>query len=123
MEGPDDPREFALWKLLTDDGEKLDADDVSASTHNSKIIEIGPKRQWLVLTENEAEDLFREHMEEWADERLKECPEDLQPYIDREAFIDDLMDRESREMTLCAHDGFEYESEDFDGEIYFIYRI
>lgn len=70
---------------------------------------------YLILTDREADEKFREHLEELV---ASDCPEYLRFYID----INALMRDSDRGQTLAGYDGVEHEY-DLNGTTYYLYRL
>jgi len=73
------------------------------------------KAEYQVLTDDEADILWDEYLENYIDECL-EIPEHLEFYFDREAWKSDAK-MDGRGHSLSGYDGCEHESGEF-----FIYR-
>ncbi len=79
-------------------------------------------REWLVVTDDEADDLWDEDLENFIDECvLHELPERYQCYFDREKFKNDCK-IDGRAHSLGRYDGSEWE-EGVDGITFYIYRL
>jgi len=77
--------------------------------------------EYLVLTDDEADDMWDERLEDYIDECiLHELPEQYQSYFDRESWKRDAR-HDGRGHTLNHYGGSEDE-EQVDGEWFFIYR-
>lgn len=79
------------------------------------------KREWLVVTDDEADQLWDEDLDSYLDECvLGEMPEMAQNYFDREKWKNDAR-VDGRAHSLNRYDGNE-EYETINGEDYYIYR-
>lgn len=79
------------------------------------------RREWLVVTDDEADELWDQDLENYIDECiLGELPEMAQNYFDREAWKKDAR-IDGRAHSLNRYDGNE-ECETINGEDYYIYR-
>lgn len=77
--------------------------------------------EWRVLTEDEADAAFDEHLDSVLDDCiLPDLDEALQCYFDRDAWKRDAS-FDGRGHHLNSYDGTEYE-ESVNGETYYIYR-
>jgi hypothetical protein len=116
-----------IQKLIEDYDEKtlalakhLDClpDDVSEETWGSFSAEGG---EYLVLTEDEAEITWDEHLQSYLDDCvLPELPETAQCYFDEDAWKRDAR-MDGRGHTISSYDGIEHEVE-INGEDYIIFR-
>jgi hypothetical protein len=78
-------------------------------------------REYLVLTDEEADDAWEEYLDNYIDEYvLPEMPDHLRRYFDEEAFKDDAK-MDSRGHSLSRYDGCEYDVE-INGTTYYLYR-
>lgn len=83
-------------------------------------VEVGSK-EWLVVTDDEADELWDQDLENYLDECvLHEMPEMAQRYFDREAWKRDAR-IDGRAHSLNRYDGNE-EWEEINGTTYYIYR-
>lgn len=81
-------------------------------------------KEWLVLTEDEADEAARESVRSYIDDEL-EIPENIRPYFDENRYIDDVLRYDGRGHVLNSWDGTEYDAHGADNEnrkIFFIYR-
>lgn len=93
----------------------------SVSTYNEKIVNAGSTREYLVVTDAEADDLWEQDLDSYLDECvLSELPESVQSYFDRESWKKDAR-IDGRANSLNRYDGDEDEVE-IDDVSYFIYR-
>lgn len=72
-----------------------------------------------VMTDDEATEEFEESVENSADDAMREIPEHLQQYFDRDGYISDNFN--DRGAQLNYYDGCEYE-ETVNGTTYYIYK-
>lgn len=77
--------------------------------------------EWRVLTDSEADQAFKESLESYIEDMMRDWPETAKSYFDEERFIRDVELGDGRGPTLSGYDGAEHE-EQIDGEWYFIYR-
>lgn len=78
---------------------------------------------YLVLTDYEADEAFKESVESFVDECvLDQIPDQYRPYFDYEAFVRDVRLSDGRGPTLASYDGEENEAQ-IGSVWYFIYRI
>lgn len=88
---------------------------------NDKRFQVGKNREYLVVTDDEADDLWDEDLEAYIDDCvLPGVPETTQGYFDRDAFKKDAR-MDGRAHSLNRYDGNEYD-EEIDNTTYFIYR-
>lgn len=85
---------------------EVDADELTVSSYNDQIIEYGSE-DYLVVTDDEADQLWDEDLENYLDECL-EIPETIKPYFDREAWKSDAR-HDGRAHSLNRYDGNEDE--------------
>lgn len=77
--------------------------------------------EYLVLTDEEADDRWDEHLDEYIDQIiLPELPEAYKNYFDDETWKKDAK-MDGRGYSLSSYDGNEYE-QDVNGTTYYIYR-
>lgn len=97
----------------------VDNDDLNVCSYDDQVIEYG-NEEYLVVTDEEADDLWDAELEMYLDECL-EIPENIKPYFDREAWKSDAR-QDGRGHSLSGYDGEEHEEtvyhDDFDGETY-----
>jgi len=78
--------------------------------------------EYLILTDDEADEAARESLENYIDECvMSEIPEIHQKYFDTERFIEDAISIDGRGHTLSSYDGVEHEVS-FNDDSFFIYR-
>ena len=78
--------------------------------------------EYLVVTDDEANELFDEYMRSYIDECvLSEIPQNLRCYFDEERFTRDVKIGDGRGPSLAAYDGEECEQKIGD-EWFYIYR-
>lgn len=100
--------------------EEVEADELSTSSYDEKIIEWG-KREYLVVTDEEADELWEEDLDNYIDECiLSELPEQYKCYFDEEKWKDDAR-LDGRAHSLSRYDESEYE-EEVNNTTYYIYR-
>jgi len=73
--------------------------------------------EYLVLTEDEADEKAREGVESYIDDCL-EIPKHIENYFDRERYIDDILSYDGRASQLASYDGEEHEYDE-----YYIYKM
>lgn len=89
---------------------------------NSSIFHYGDE-EYLVLTDDEAEREYDDHLTNYVDELiLPEIPEQYHLYFDENSWKDDARANGSRGDALSSYDGREEEVE-IDGTTYYIYRL
>lgn len=112
----------ALYKHLLEQKE-IDPDDkdgLEPASYDEKTIEYG-KSEYLVVTDEEANQLWDEDLENYIDECiLPEIPEAYRLYFDNEAWKRDAQ-YDGRAHSLARYDGDEYSVTINDTE-YYIYR-
>ena len=119
IEDEPDPRIAALRAHLELEPEEYD--DIEEGYSNT-VFEVG-QAEYLVLTDDEADALFDEMLDQYIDDCvLTEMPDNLHFYFDDEKFKRDVRISDGRGHTIASYDGAENE-EVADGEYYFIYRV
>lgn len=94
---------------------------ITSIDQEKTIFEVG-KEVYYILTEEEAETMWDEYMENYIDEIiLSKLPKQCQCYFDREAWKNDAS-YDGRGNTLASYDGYENEQV-INGTLYYIYRI
>lgn len=97
-----------------------EVDELTQSNYDENSFEFG-NSEYLVLTDNEADDLWDEDLENYIDECiLPELDKRYQNYFDREAWKSDAK-MDGRGHSLNRYDGEEYE-ETVSGERFYIYQ-
>lgn len=76
--------------------------------------------EYLVLTDDDADDRWDEALDEYIDECL-DIPDAIKPYFDSDAWKRDAR-MDGRGHCLASYDGNEYDV-DVDGITYYIYRV
>lgn len=113
----DDAKRMLALMLMEDDF------DMSISVcryGDGKILECG-RREWLVVTDDEADELWDQDLESYIDDCiLGELTGMAADYFDREKWKRDAR-IDGRAHSLNRYDGNE-ETEDVAGETYYIYR-
>lgn len=66
-------------------------------------------RDWLVVTDKEADQLARASVESLLDDLLSDVPENLRYYFDEDKYLDDVVSNDGRGSLLNHWDGTEYE--------------
>ena len=93
---------------------------VEETTYNDNCFEAEGK-EWLVVTDSEADQLWDDAMDNYLDECvLSELPSNVQNYFDTESWKEDAK-MDGRGHSLNHWDGCEY-YEEVDGETYYIYQ-
>lgn len=111
----DEARIFALANFL-----KVDVSELEATSYDDKSIEYGSE-QYLVVTDDEADELWDEDLENYIEECiLHELPEQYQGYFDNEKFKRDAR-IDGRAHSLNRYDGGE-EFITVDNQEFYIYR-
>jgi len=93
-------------------------ENISVSTYDDCIYEYAGQ-EYLVCTDDEADEKQDEELENYIDECL-EIPDNIERYFDREAWKSDARN-DGRGHCLNRYDGCE-DSEEVNGETYYIYR-
>lgn len=103
--------------------EFLDVDPEDIEEDYGETYSLG-RQQYLVLTDDEADDMWDEEIERYIDDCiLPELPEQYQSYFNRESFRE-AAQMDGRGHILASYDGDEHETEDPEtGEDLFIYRV
>jgi hypothetical protein len=96
----------------------LDNEDLRMIEENNDYFKFGEK-EYLVLTDDEAEKKWDEHLDSYIEECL-EIPEHVRFYFDEEKWKDDAR-MDGRGHSLSSYDGYEHEIKINETE-YFIYR-
>lgn len=113
----DDPKAAALGKFL----EVTPGEAAAYITGDGNRYEYAGT-DYLVCTDEEADEEARESMENYIDECvLHEIPEQYHWYFDTEKFCEDAINADGRGHILNRYDGEEGEAE-HDGATYYIYR-
>lgn len=114
-----DPKVLALAAHL-----KVSPDTISECSHGDNQYESDAEPgEYLVLTDSEADDAFKQSVESHVDDCvLGQIPEQYRSYFDTDRFVRDVEMGDGRGPTLAAYDGDEQE-EQIDGEWYYIYRV
>lgn len=106
--GVDDEEEgFAALAVMIHDGEAT-APTVEEHTHGH-LVSYG-RRQWMVLSESEADDAARDYFRSTLDESLERVPSSLRSYFKEDEYLDDCLRQDGRGV-LASHDGDEHEVE------------
>lgn len=96
-------------------------DDLNESSHDDQTIECG-KQEYLVVTDEEADDVWDERLESYIDECiLPRLPEHVQMYFDNEKWKEDAK-MDGRGHSISSYDGGEDEIE-IDNEMLYIFRL
>jgi hypothetical protein len=78
--------------------------------------------EYLVLTDDEADELWDEQLDNYLDECvLPELPESARMYFDRDSWKSDAR-MDGRGHSIASYDGNEDEVQDEDGNYFYIYR-
>ena len=99
--------------------EHTDLNEMKICEYDETQIELNNGEEYLVLTDDEADDQEDEHLENYIDDCM-EIPEHLMGYFDREKWKKDAR-MDGRGHSLSSYDGSEYE-EEVNGTTYYIYR-
>jgi len=108
-------RKQALKQHLGD----TDLNEMKICQFDETLVELNNGEEYLVLTDDEADDQENEYLESYIDECL-EIPDNVRPYFDEEKWKKDAR-MDGRGHSLSCYDGSEYE-EEVDGTTYYIYR-
>lgn len=100
--------------------ERTDEDILNISDKGNDTYKYG-RLEYLVLTDEEADEKWDEYAEEYIDEMIRPLPEFAQNYFDREMWKRDAR-MDGRGASLSSYDGAENEAE-IDGTWYYIYRV
>lgn len=99
---------------------EADPSEITESSHDEKTLEHGGA-EYLVLTDDEADELWEESLESYIDECvLSEIPERYRLYFDGERWMSDAK-TDGRGHALATYDGGE-DYENINGTEYYIYR-
>lgn len=113
------PEVSADEQLVFSDYTRLE-DEITEATYDDSILEYG-KKEYLVYTDEEADQAWDESIENFIDECvLPDLPDNYRRYFDNEAFKNDCR-YDGRGHTLASYDGNEY-TETVNGTAYYIYR-
>ena len=100
--------------------DNLNTDDLDSITENNNIIEIG-NREWLVVTDEEGDELWDECLDSFIDSCIiDEIPKHYRNYFDCEKFKQDCK-YDGRAHSLAGYDGRE-STQNVNGITYYIYR-
>ena len=106
----------ALAKYL-----ECDIDDLNESSYNEQIIEC-EEQEYLVATDNEADDVWDDRLESYIDECiLPDLPENVRFYFDNEKWKEDAK-IDGRGHSISSYDGGEDEVE-IGSETLYIFRL
>ena len=101
----------------------VDADELNICSYDDQIVEYG-NEEYLVVTDDEANDLWDAYLENYIDRIfiLPQLPEQYRFYFDREAWKSDAK-QGGRAHSLNRYDGSEdeitvYQFDTIDGDIY-----
>ncbi len=128
-------RQYFVWKMDPDNSSleqfyldalesELDEKVIALMQHtndyysNCKIFI--NKFDWLVLTEEEADDKIEEYAQDYLADLLYGQSEIIKRYFNRQAFLDDYM-AEDRAAILASYDGYEY-TEYVNKICYYLYK-
>lgn len=100
---------------------EIEIDEIQSTKYDEKILEVG-NDEYLIVTDQEADDIWDERLESYIDECiLPDIPEHARNYFDNESWkVDAQMD--GRGHAISSYDGCEYDIE-IDGEILYIFRL
>ena len=111
---------FCGW--YREQGNRIAWEDCDTARYDSSIVEADGS-EYLVLTDDEADQRWDDYLENYLDECvLPELPDNAQHYFDREAWKSDAR-HDGRGHCLSSYDGCEHEYQDKDGNYWYIYRI
>lgn len=114
------PRVRALLLHLNDGTEPEEIEEPGWD-RTGNTLKIG-RAEYLVLTEDEADDAAREYLIDMLDD-VYEIPSAIRPYLDEDRWADDAIQIDGRGHTLAGYDGNEDEQEDPEtGITFYIYR-
>jgi len=103
---------------------QINPDDIEPAKYGENLFEVGiGKRpdQYLVVTDNEADDLWDQELDRYIDDCL-ELPDHLEAYFDRDKWKRDAR-VDGRAHSLGYYDGNEgFETDPWDNTEYYIYR-
>lgn len=114
----DEEEAIALLVILVHE----DEDDPTNYTHDGDCVStVGGAREWLVVTDERADELWDEDLDNYLDECvLDQLPEVAQRYFDRESWKSDAK-VDGRAHSLARYDGHEYDYTVND-TTYYVYR-
>lgn len=100
----------------------VDVCNVWMSGCDDVTLGVDEKGEYLVVTDDEANDLWDKSLERYFEEcELRQIPEHLQYYFDEELWKQDAK-ADGRGHALSLYDESE-ESEEVEGEVFYIFRI
>lgn len=79
-------------------------------------------KQYLVLKDADADELAKTNILDFFYNLLDEVPKELQNYVDKNSYIQDVLDHDGRGHVIATYDGEEHEI-DYEGCTYYIYRM
>lgn len=94
----------------------LDDFDASVTVHRNGQLEVG-NREWLVLTDSEADDAYERDLDSYIDDCM-EIPDHIRPYFDEEKWKHDARINGDRGQSLARYDGHEYDESTNEGTFY-----
>lgn len=97
-----------------------DDEDILNISDDGRNVYCYGHKDYLVLTDDEADKMQDEYFEQYLDEILSELPDIAQRYFDRDAWKRDA-EFDGRGI-LSSYDGEEHE-EQVDGTWYYVYRV
>lgn len=80
-------------------------------------------KEYLLLSEREAEEIFRDIMFEIIEGSICDLPKFAQRYFDYERYIKDVYLEQGYGGILAAYDGYQIDLPAIDKNDYFLYRI
>jgi hypothetical protein len=99
----------------------LEVDPSVIEEKNDVFTAEGGRNEWMVLTDEEADERWEESLDNYIDECITpELPESIRFYFDDEKWKRDAK-HDGRGHSLSTYDGEENE-ETVDGETFYIYR-
>ena len=104
--------------------QSLDYEDFQPEESSTGLIFACGNEEYSVMDEDEAEELFKEMLDNYIDDCvLSQIPDHLRFYFDRDAFVRDVELGDGRGPTMATYDGHEHEYfAPNSNTAYYIYR-
>ena len=112
-----DDRQFAIWLAADEDPEDWDE-----SKYSKHVYEHG-ERRFLVVTEEEADQIWKEQIESSLEGIvLCQIPEPYRDYFDVKGWIEDVMEQGDRDQDLSRGEWWDEVRVWSTGEYYYVYK-